>query len=124
VCDDADLFRCLFEHFYLGKTTLLDVVAGYKTGGRITGSIMIDGRPKETDVWKSISAYAEQMDILNPYLSVLETLRFTAACRLPNTVDRGQAINNIVGLMELEDYANMVVGREQDGEGLPKVRSV
>ena len=107
----------------IGKTTLLDVVAGFKTGGRITGEMLIDGHPKEKDVWKSISAYAEQMDILNPYLSTLETLRFTAACRLPNDVDREGVINNIVSLMELEDYVNMVVGREQDDEGLPKVRT-
>lgn len=85
--------------------------------------MLIDGHPKEKDVWKSISAYAEQMDILNPYLSTLETLRFTAACRLPNDVDREGVINNIVSLMELKEYEDYVIGREQDDEGLPKVRT-
>ena len=49
------------EHSGAGKTTLLDVIAGYKTGGRITGEILINGQPKETDVWRQISGYAEQV---------------------------------------------------------------
>ena len=58
-----------------GKTTLMDVIAGYKTGGEITGEVLIDGCPKKDAIWKKISGYAEQNDILNPYLSVLETLQ-------------------------------------------------
>jgi len=104
-----------------GKSTLLDVVAGYKTGGRIEGDILIDGYPKSPDVWKRVSAYAEQMDILNPYLSTMETLRFTASCRLGGTfAKRESVIRKVVKHMQLEEYLDMVVGREQDGEGLPK----
>jgi len=103
-----------------GKSTLLDVVAGYKTGGRIEGNVMLDGCQNDKIVWKRVSAYAEQMDILNPYLSTLETLRFTAACRLPQSVDRQAIIDKVVKMMELEDYLDMLIGREQDGEGLPK----
>jgi len=103
-----------------GKTTLLDVIAGYKTEGRITGEILISGRPKETNVWKHISGYAEQTDILNPYLSSLETLRFTAACRLSSGVDVNVVIDDVVRLMKLEEFKDTIVGREVDGEGLPK----
>lgn len=103
-----------------GKTTLLDVIAGYKTGGTISGEIMIDGHPKQDAQWKAINGYAEQQDILNPYMSVLETLEFTAACRLPSHVDRNAVINNVVTLMGLEAYKNVIVGREKEGEGLPK----
>lgn len=31
---------------------------------------MIDGRPKLDETWKVINGYAEQQDILNPYMSV------------------------------------------------------
>eukprot|EP00804_Cyclotella_cryptica_P004684 CCRYP_019117-RB/>CCRYP_019117-RB protein AED:0.07 eAED:0.07 QI:237/0.87/0.88/1/0.75/0.66/9/271/1508 len=103
-----------------GKTTLLDVIAGYKTGGKITGDIMIDGQPKLDATWKVISAYAEQQDILNPYMSVRETIEFTAACRLPNSSDRKAIIDNVMELMDLLPFANMIVGREKEGEGLPK----
>lgn len=103
-----------------GKTTLLDVIAGYKTGGRITGEIMIDGQAKQDKMWKKTSGYAEQSDILNPYLSALETLRFTAVCRLPKNVNRDDVINKVVRLMGLEEWLDVVVGRELEGEGLPK----
>jgi ABC-type multidrug transport system ATPase subunit len=98
----------------------MDVVAGYKTGGQITGDIMIDGIPKDTKTWKHIMGYAEQNDILNPYLSVLETLRFTASCRLHRDVDREARVQEVIELMGLADYAKFVVGRELEGEGLPK----
>jgi len=103
-----------------GKTTLLDVIAGYKTGGNIEGDILIDGRAKLDSTWKAINGYAEQQDILNPYMSVLETIEFTAACRLPQSVDRSSIINKVISLMGLEEYTNMIVGREKEGEGLPK----
>lgn len=107
-------------HVIAGKTTLLDVIAGYKTGGKITGDIMIDGHPKQDNQWKAINGYAEQQDILNPYMSVLETIELTAACRLPSNVDRNAVINNVISLMGLEAYTNVIVGREKEGEGLPK----
>lgn len=49
-----------------------------------------------------------------------ETIEFTAACRLPNTVDRKAIIDNVIELMDLSPYENMIVGREKEGEGLPK----
>jgi len=103
-----------------GKTTLMDVIAGYKTGGKITGDILIHGAPKEDNLWQRISGYAEQNDILNPYLSVLETLEFTTKCRLPPETDHDEVMSQVISLMHLEAYVNTVVGREKDGEGLPK----
>ena len=102
--------------FLLSKTTLLDVIAGYKTGGTITGDILIDGRVKDPLTWRKISGYAEQQDILNPYLSVLETLRFTANCRLPRSVDKESVIQRVLSLMDLEEWSDHIIGREKDGE--------
>ena len=39
-----------------GKTTLLDVVAGRKTQGIITGEIRLNGHVKDASVWRRISA--------------------------------------------------------------------
>lgn len=96
------------------------MIAGYKTGGVITGDIMIDGYPKEDATWTAMNGYAEQQDILNPYMSVLETIEFTADCRLPSHVDKKAVVNSVVELMDLAKYSNMIVGREKEGEGLPK----
>lgn len=99
---------------------MLDVIAGYKTGGRITGCLTFSGLPKDQQIWQLLSGYAEQNDILNPYLTVLETLKFTASCRLPASMNRITLINKILELMKLEDWVDVVVGVEKDGEGIPK----
>ena len=103
-----------------GKSTLLDVIAGYKTGGRIEGEVLLDGYPKEQKVWKRITGYSEQNDIFNPYLSVIETLEFTAACQLAKREERESIVWKVIEMMELEEYTDMIIGREADGEGLPK----
>ena len=95
-------------------------MAGYKTGGKITGDILIDGKSKDPLIWKKICGYAEQQDILNPYLSVLETLRFTATCRLPMGQNREEVIQRVLKLMDIEEWNAHIIGRELDGEGLPK----
>ena len=99
---------------------MLDVIAGYKTGGRITGDLTLNGLPKDSRIWTLLAGYAEQNDILNPYLTVLETLKFTASCRLPATMNRAAVIDNVISLMSLEDWVDFVVGVENEGEGIPK----
>jgi len=94
-----------------GKSTLMDVIAGYTSGGKISGSILIDYAPKKDSVWKKITGYAEQNDVFNPYLSVLETLQFTATCRLSQGAHKESIISNVVRLMGLGPYTNMLVGK-------------
>lgn len=70
-----------------GKTTLMDVLAGRKTGGVIEGSICISGFPKKQETFARISGYCEQNDVHSPCLTVLESLLFSAWLRLPSHVD-------------------------------------
>ncbi|CAN6681111.1 unnamed protein product [Malus baccata var. baccata] len=70
-----------------GKTTLMDVLAGRKTGGMIEGSIHISGYPKRQETFARISGYCEQSDIHSPCLTVLESLLFSVWLRLPSDVD-------------------------------------
>ncbi len=41
-----------------GKTTLMDVLSGRKTVGRITGDIFVGGYPKDQDTFARISGAA------------------------------------------------------------------
>lgn len=70
-----------------GKTTLMDVLAGRKTGGVIEGSIHISGHPKRQDTFARVSGYCEQTDIHSPCLTIVESLLFSAWLRLPSDVD-------------------------------------
>jgi ABC-type multidrug transport system ATPase subunit len=71
-------------------------------------------------MWQLLSGYAEQNDLLNPYLTIMETLKFTASCRLPASVNRAGVIDQVIHLMSLGDWVDFVIGDEKDGEGIPK----
>ncbi len=71
-----------------GKTTLMDVLAGRKTGGYIEGDIRVSGYPKKQETFARISGYVEQTDIHSPQVTVEESLRYSSWLRLPKEVDR------------------------------------
>ena len=71
-----------------GKTTLMDVLAGRKTGGYIDGSINISGYTKNQATFARISGYCEQNDIHSPYVTVYESLTYSAWLRLSSDVDK------------------------------------
>lgn len=70
-----------------GKTTLMDVLAGRKTGGHIEGRIYISGYPKNQKTFARISGYCEQNDVHSPCLTVHESLVFSAWLRLSSQCD-------------------------------------
>ncbi|XP_062165228.1 pleiotropic drug resistance protein 1-like isoform X1 [Alnus glutinosa] len=96
-----------------GKTTLMDVLAGRKTGGYIEGSIMISGYPKQRETFARISGYCEQTDIHSPYITVYESLLYSAWLRLPPEVDiatRKMFIKEVMDLVELTSLSEALVG--------------
>lgn len=70
-----------------GKTTLMDVLAGRKTGGYVEGSIDISGYPKNQETFARVSGYCEQNDIHSPNVTVYESLLYSAWLRLPTDID-------------------------------------
>ena len=70
-----------------GKTTLMDVLAGRKTTGYVTGNITISGYPKKQETFARISGYCEQNDIHSPQVTVYEALLYSAWLRLSPEVD-------------------------------------
>jgi ABC-type multidrug transport system ATPase subunit len=102
----------------------LDVLAGYKTSGHISGETRINGQPKTDRTWRSIAGYCEQVDLHCPALTVRESLVFATRLRLrPFSLPeetRLCLVNQIMNLLDLEEVADMLVGDEAAGEGLPK----
>ncbi|KAL3532403.1 hypothetical protein ACH5RR_005924 [Cinchona calisaya] len=96
-----------------GKTTLMDVLAGRKTGGVVEGSIHISGYPKKQDTFARISGYCEQNDIHSPCLTVLESLLFSAWLRLTSDVDsktQRAFVEEVMELVELTPLKGALVG--------------
>nr|CCA23972.1 hypothetical protein SORBIDRAFT_04g007270 [Albugo laibachii Nc14] len=95
-----------------GKTTLMDVMAGRKTGGSIVGEIVVNGESKNHSNFSRIAAYCEQMDIHSEGASIYEALVFSASLRLPSEIseaDRMNLVNETLDLLELSGIRNELI---------------
>lgn len=96
-----------------GKTTLMDVLAGRKTGGYIEGTIMISGYPKNQATFARISGYCEQNDIHSPQVTVKESLIYSAFLRLSKGVhdlEKMKFVDEVMELVELNNFKDAIVG--------------
>ncbi|XXG48128.1 hypothetical protein AAC387_Pa02g2653 [Persea americana] len=96
-----------------GKTTLMDVLAGRKTGGYIEGDIRISGFPKVQETFARISGYCEQNDIHSPQVTVKESLIYSVFLRLPKEVNNEEKmifVDEVMELVELDNLRDSIVG--------------
>uniref|UniRef100_A0A1J3IHM4 ABC transporter G family member 35 n=4 Tax=Noccaea caerulescens TaxID=107243 RepID=A0A1J3IHM4_NOCCA len=96
-----------------GKTTLMDVLAGRKTGGYIEGDVRVSGFPKKQETFARISGYCEQTDIHSPQVTVRESLIFSAFLRLAKEVSKEEKmmfVDQVMELVELVDLRDAIVG--------------
>ncbi|KAM3753124.1 hypothetical protein ACB098_03G069600 [Castanea mollissima] len=123
-----------------GKTTLMDVLAGRKTGGYIEGTINISGYPnpskgclvlrvpKNQATFARVSGYCEQNDIHSPNVTVYESLLYSAWLHFSsdNHLSRPlyificlriQVLKEVMELVELKPIREALVG-------LPRVDAV
>ena len=91
-----------------GKTTLLDVLAGRRSGSNVCGEVSMNGAPCGV-MFRRISAYVPQDDVFVATLTAMETLKFRAALTVPSTVlktqrrQRIQAVLETMGLWRVRD---------------------
>ncbi|VAI77417.1 unnamed protein product [Triticum turgidum subsp. durum] len=101
-----------------GKTTLMDVLAGRKTGGYIEGDIAISGYPKNQATFARISGYCEQNDVHSPQVTIRESLIYSAFLRLPEKIGdqditddiKIQFVDEVMELVELDNLKDALVG--------------
>jgi ATP-binding cassette subfamily G (WHITE) protein 2 (PDR) len=101
-----------------GKTTLLDVLATRVTMGVISGEMLVDGQHRD-DSFQRKTGYVQQQDLHLSTTTVREALNFSAILRQPADVPRADKltyVNEVIKLLDMEEYADAVVG--VPGEGL------
>ncbi|XP_054261169.1 ATP-binding cassette subfamily G member 4-like [Macrosteles quadrilineatus] len=101
-----------------GKSTLLNVLAGYKSGDA-SGSIMINGQPRVLRTFHKMSRYIMQEDLLQPRLTVMESMMIAADLKLGYTVRRKQKvemINEVLELLRLTKCKKTLTGCLSGGE--------
>ncbi|KAI1331558.1 ABC transporter [Xylariaceae sp. FL0255] len=99
-----------------GKTTLLNTVAERV----VSTKLIVTGTTRFNDVSDSVHsvrhAYVMQQDILVPTLTVRETLRYSAALRLPPPItdtERNRIVEEVILELGLKDCADTKIGNSQ-----------
>ncbi|CAK4683438.1 unnamed protein product [Aphanomyces euteiches] len=95
-----------------GKTTLMDVIAGRKKAGQITGEILLNGYPATDLALQRCTGYCEQMDIHSDGATFREALTFSAMLRQPcdvPTASKLAFVEECLGLLELTSLGDTIV---------------
>ncbi len=93
--------------------TLMDVLAGRKTSGIVTGSILVNGHPQSFPAFNRLMGFAEQEDIHVGMHTVREAIEFSAALRLDRSVSkeaRERFVEHILDELELVGIADRIIG--------------
>ena len=103
----------MFVFRRIGKTTLLDVLSGRKSTGVVTGSMALNGSPKDDESFRRAVGYVEQADALFAEDTVQEAIQFSACLRLHAAIsdsDRRGWIERIIDMLELEPVRDSLIG--------------
>ncbi|CAI5932725.1 unnamed protein product [Closterium sp. NIES-64] len=82
-----------------GKSTLLDCIGGRIQGGRLRGSILVNGQTMSAGELRRISGYVQQDDALFPHLTPRESLLFSAHLRLPSSLPLADKVARVDALL-------------------------
>ncbi|XP_012936225.1 broad substrate specificity ATP-binding cassette transporter ABCG2 [Aplysia californica] len=97
-----------------GKSSFLDVLAGHKEMSRVSGLLLLDGKPVP-DNFKCMVGYVVQDDVVMGTLSIRENFAFSAALRLPQSVsqsERRERVEQVIKELGLVKCADTKVGNE------------
>ncbi|KAG2957216.1 hypothetical protein PC119_g27404 [Phytophthora cactorum] len=95
-----------------GKTTLMDVIAARKTGGKITGKILLNGYEASDLAIRRCTGYCEQMDVHSEAATIREALTFSSFLRQDASIPDAKkidSVNECIELLGLEDIADQII---------------
>ncbi len=96
-----------------GKTSMLDIIAGRKTLGKITGSVRLNGNVLSMEARREQIGYVTQEDVLQPSATVREVFGFHAAMRMnhrASEIERLNAVNRMMATLRLTNSADTRIG--------------
>jgi ATP-binding cassette, subfamily G (WHITE), member 2 len=97
-----------------GKSTLLNTLAcRLDVNTIVEGEMRLNGAPYNNAELKRIAGYVMQSDLLNGYLTVRETLMYTAKLRLPRSftdAERHERVEEVMADLGLSHVHDVIVG--------------
>uniref|UniRef100_A0A1B6DZN6 ABC transporter domain-containing protein n=1 Tax=Clastoptera arizonana TaxID=38151 RepID=A0A1B6DZN6_9HEMI len=101
-----------------GKTSLLNILAGFKVAG-VTGSILVNGKPRNVTKLRQQSCYITQEFAMLNVLTVRETMEIAACLKLGNTVEKKKkaaVVEEIATVLGLKGSLDQRVAKLSGGE--------
>uniref|UniRef100_A0A7N0UE45 ABC transporter domain-containing protein n=1 Tax=Kalanchoe fedtschenkoi TaxID=63787 RepID=A0A7N0UE45_KALFE len=98
-----------------GKSTLIDALANRIAKESLKGTVKLNNESLDSRLFKVISAYVMQDDLLFPMLTVEETLMFAAEFRLPRSLSKSKKRARVQALIDqlgIRSAATTVIGDE------------
>lgn len=86
-----------------GKTTLLNTLAGYKCGD-VTGTVLVNNRPRDLRLFRKMSRFIMQNEVLSPNLTIAEAMRVAADLKLGSVIsdaEKTEVTDEIIDLLRL-----------------------
>lgn len=96
-----------------GKTTLLDVLAGRKTVGQVSGEVKFGGERPSRMFLRRYTGYVEQFDTLLDILTVEEMLMYTAELKRPISqpaAEKQAAVEELLDVLALNTCRSVRIG--------------
>lgn len=93
--------------------------------GVVTGDMLVNGQPRDSSFQRK-TGYVQQQDLHLQTSTVREALVFSALLRQPNTVTEKEKLDyveEVIKLLEMEEYAEAVVGVPGEGSYCSWVKS-
>lgn len=101
-----------------GKSTLMNILAGYVSAG-VTGSIRVNNHPRQLKRFHKLSAYIMQDDLIQPHLTVEESMSIAARLKLGRELTDEQklhAVDEIIQTLGLTKCKNTRTERLSGGQ--------
>ncbi|KAL9979697.1 hypothetical protein ACROYT_G017399 [Oculina patagonica] len=100
-----------------GKTTLLNTLSGKAYYGNRDGRLFInDKEVKDLGVYRNLTGFVPQEDVMHRSLTVKEVLIYQANLRLPSFIsmdEKRRRINEVLKLLDLVGVKNTKIGDEE-----------
>jgi len=97
-----------------GKTSFLDILAGRKNVGKVSGHVLVNGQPRPR-YFQRISGYVMQDEKMVGTYTVFEQLMYVAELRLPSAMPyktKVQKVNNVMEELGISRISNSLIGTD------------
>uniref|UniRef100_A0A2S2RAU7 ATP-binding cassette sub-family G member 1 n=1 Tax=Sipha flava TaxID=143950 RepID=A0A2S2RAU7_9HEMI len=101
-----------------GKSSLMNILAGYVSSD-IKGQILTNGHPRNMQLFKKLSSYIMQEDLLQPRLTVIESLSYAARLKIGRELskeDKKKVVNEVLELLGVSVCRNTYVEKLSGGQ--------